>query len=117
MAWEHGHTEQFALSLPSATEEVQMGDLEAVSWATDRLCPWQSQCCHRNLHVGAGVLYWSAEVLGGSVGTAQSGDDFLTQSKYSPALPLYFAVSFPWAKSYQFPCPELIAAAELWLTW
>lgn len=28
---EHGHTEEFALPLPSGTGEVQMNDLEAVS--------------------------------------------------------------------------------------
>lgn len=30
-ALENGHTEEFALSLPSGTGEVQMNDLEAVS--------------------------------------------------------------------------------------
>lgn len=40
--WEHGRTEQFALSLPSGTEKVRMDDLQAVSWATDQFCPWQS---------------------------------------------------------------------------
>lgn len=29
--WEHGHTEELPLSLPSGTGEVQMDDLEAVS--------------------------------------------------------------------------------------
>lgn len=56
--------------------------------------------CHGNLHAGASVLYWSPEVLGGSVDAAQRGEGFFTQSKYSPALPLYFAVSLPWAELY-----------------